>query len=84
MPDDTLSKFLRLKRQKEEAEREAARAEGVLSRLLDELKEKHQCDNEKEGQEKLKRLEKGLTRLEKEFQDAEQEFYRRWSERLGR
>jgi predicted transcriptional regulator len=80
---DLLREFLVLKKRKEAAEREQAQAEGVLSRLLTELKEQHDCDNEDEGKELLRKLDRNNAKAEREIAAELEEWHQQWDDKLG-
>lgn len=76
--DNLTTKFLRLKAQVSQAQKEAAEAAGARSQLLETLQRDFGCNGTKEGEELLQRLERKLEKQEQELEEALQAYEEKW------
>ena len=77
-----IDKYLKLKRQVEEAQQKASQAEGALGEVMNQLKKEFNCNTLAEAKKKLKQLEKDEQQSEEEFEAAVEKFKDDWSEEL--
>lgn len=73
-----LKRFNDLKRQIEQKQQEADRAEGALEQLKGKLKEDFGCPTLQKAEEKLNEMLSQKEKIEREFEKALQEFDKKW------
>lgn len=77
-----LSDYLTLKKQVEQLQTDADRAEGALDQLLSQLKKEFGCKSLKEARILLRKLTTELEQLEHDSRTKITAFEEKWSERL--
>ena len=82
MANTNLDKYVRLKKQVENAQQKVSQAEGALGEIMKQLKKEFGCDTLKEAKRKLKQLEKQKTSSKQESDDAIEKFEEDWSEEI--
>ncbi len=80
--DETLKKYMRLKKDVETAQQRADRSQGALDQLMKTLKEDYGCETLKEAKKKLKSLQKQEEEVREAFETAVEEFEEKWEEQL--
>ena len=73
-----LKRFNDLKKQVEQEQQKADRAEGALEQLHEKLKEEFNCTSLQDAEDKLKELQKKKEKAEKAFDSALQDFDEKW------
>ncbi len=82
MPEDLAMKWLRLRKEVEEAQREADRAEGALNELAKQMVETHGVDDVQELETEIKKLLDEKNKLGFLMQEKVNAFQKKWAERL--
>ena len=80
MAEISEEQFRKLKREVEEASRQAEQSKGAYNQLLNDLKEEFDCGTAKEGRAKLEELEKDLSKAEREFEKEMAAYRKEWSD----
>ena len=77
-----IRRWEKLKGEVERLQREVDRAEGVLSSLMDRLKNEHGCKSLEEAKSILEKMKKKADRTENNYNAVLEEFERKWKEVL--
>lgn len=77
-----LKRYTELKRQVEQAQKAADRAEGALEQLEAQLKKDFNCSSIEEAEKKLKTLTREQQEAEEDFQTALEAFEEKWNDKL--
>lgn len=80
--DQTLKKYMRLKKDVETAQQRADRAQGALDQLMKTLEKDFDCSTLKQAKTKLTSLQKKEETAREEFEEAVDEFEEKWEEKL--
>ena len=78
MTKNNLKDYLKLKKEAEEAQQQADKAEGTLEGVMKRLKEEFGCKTLKEAEKKLKELEKIESKSKKDFNTAVEKLEEDW------
>ncbi len=78
-----INKYLELKENVEEAERQANQAEGALGQVMKQLKTEFGCSTIEAANKKLKKLQQQVNVAEKSFNTAVEVFEEKWENELG-
>ncbi len=80
--DQTLKKYMRLKKEVETAQQRKDRAQGALDQLMKNLEKDFKCTSLKQAQKKLTNLQEREEEAKEEFVEAMEEFEEKWEEKL--
>jgi predicted nucleic acid-binding Zn-ribbon protein len=75
---DLMKQYNNLKKEAEEAQQTADKAEGALGQVMQQLKKEFDCSTIEEAEKKLGQLRKQESKTKKEFEIAVQEFEEEW------
>ena len=78
----TISKYVKLKEQVDEAKSDADKAEGALNQIMKQLKTDFDCSSLTTAEKKCKQLKKQAKEAEENFDNAVEEFTEKWVEEL--
>jgi len=77
MPID-LKRYQVLKSKVDDLQRDADRAEGALTQLMERLKTEHDCDTLEQAEKKVAKLKKALAAAEQQYESDLEEFETDW------
>ncbi len=80
--DQTLKKYMKLKKDVEVSRQRADREQGALDQLMKTLKKDFNCTTLKQAQKKLKNLQEQEVEAKEEFVEVMEEFEEKWEEKL--
>ncbi len=80
--DQTLKKYMRLRKDVEIAQQRKDRAQGALDQLMKNLEKDFKCTSLKQAQKKLTNLQKQEEEAKEEFVEAMEEFEEKWEDKL--
>lgn len=72
-----------LKERAERLRKDAAKAEGALERVAEQLREEFKCDSVEAAEKLLSRLRREEREADRSYRSACRRFERRWGDRLG-
>lgn len=77
-----IQEFQQLKKNADQLQREADRAEGALQQLKQKLKEEFDCSSVKQAKKMLEELAAEEAKLTEAYGEAKEKFDKKWSDRL--
>ncbi len=80
--DQTLKKYMRLKKDVETAQQRKDRAQGALDQLMKNLDKDFKCASLKQAQKKLTNLQEQEEEAKEDFVEAMEEFEEKWEDKL--
>ena len=80
--DQTLKKYMGLKKDVEVSQQRKDRSQGALDQLMKNLEKDFKCTTLKQAQKKLTNLQEQEEEVKEEFVEAMEEFEEKWEDKL--